>query len=48
MTVVLATVLLSTAINRRFRIVPVRFGVSVVAIGLLCYALWRIFALPRI
>jgi len=48
MTVVLATVLLLMAINRRFRIEFVRFGLSAVALCLLCYALWRILALPRI
>ena len=48
MTVVLATVLLLMSINRRFRIVAIRFGLTMVAIGLLGYALWHILALPRV
>lgn len=47
-TVYLATVLLMTAISQRFRIHKVRVGLASVAIVLLCLALWRIVALPRI
>ncbi len=47
-TVVLATVLLLTAISQRFRTHAVRVGLTVLAFLLLCIPLWRIIVLPRI
>ncbi len=47
-TVLLATVLLLTAIAQRFRTHQVRVGLAVVALALLCLPLWRIIHLPRL
>jgi hypothetical protein len=46
-TVTLATVLLLIAISQRFTIPLVRFGMTAVAMLLLCFPLYRIFTLPR-
>ena len=47
-TVLLATVLLLTAISQRFKTHRVRVGLAVVAMLLLCLPLWRIIHLPRL
>ncbi len=47
-TVLLATVLLLTAISQRFRTEAVRIGLAVLAALLVCIPLWRIITLPRI
>ncbi len=47
-TVLLATVLLLTAISQRFKTHGVRVGLAVLAFLLLCIPLWRILTLPRI
>ncbi len=47
-TVLLATVLLLTAISQRFRTASVRIALAVVAALLVCIPLWRIIMLPRI
>lgn len=47
-TVLLATVLLLTAISQRFRTESVRIGLAVLAALLVCIPLWRILMLPRI
>lgn len=46
-TVLLATVLLLTAISQRFRSHRIRIGLIVIAFLLLCIPLWSIFTLPR-
>jgi hypothetical protein len=46
-TVLLATVLLLTAISQRFKTHQVRTGLAVVAMLLLCLPLWRLAHLPR-
>lgn len=46
-TVMLATVLLLTAISQRFKTQGVRVGLAVIAILLLCIPLYRILMLPR-
>jgi hypothetical protein len=46
-TVILATVLLFTAISQRFTIYAIRVGLTVVAAVLLCFPLYRTFTLPR-
>jgi hypothetical protein len=46
-TVLLATVLLLTAISQRFRDHRVRLALVVLATLLLCLPLWRILTLPR-
>jgi hypothetical protein len=47
-TVLLATVLLLTAISQRFRTPQVRVALAVLAALLVCFPLWRIIMLPRI
>ena len=47
-TVLLATVLLLTAISQRFRTQQVRIALAVLAARLVCIPLWRIIMLPRI
>jgi hypothetical protein len=47
-TVLLATVLLITAIGQRFHIASVRTGLLIVAFLLLCFPVWMLFTLPRI
>lgn len=47
-TVLLATVLLITAIGQRFHIAGVRTGLLIVAFLLLCRPMWTLFNLPRI
>ena len=47
-TVLLATVLLLTAIAQRFRTHSVRIGLAIVAMLLLCLPLWRLIHLPRL
>ncbi len=47
-TVLLATVLLLTAISQRFRTESVRIGLAVLAALLVCFPLWRIIMLPRL
>lgn len=47
-TVVLATVLLLTAVGQRFRTVRIRAGLIILAFLLLIGPLWRILMLPRI
>ena len=47
-TVLLATVLLLTAISQRFRTASVRIALAVLAALLVCIPLWRIIMLPRI
>src|SRR5271157_1716552 len=46
-TVMLATVLLLTAISQRFKTHAVRVGLAVLAALLLCFPLYRILTLPR-
>jgi hypothetical protein len=46
-TVMLATVLLLTAISQRFRSHRIRLALVVLATLLLCFPLWRILTLPR-
>ncbi len=46
-TVMLATVLLLTAISQRFRTHAIRVALIVISFVLLCIPLWRIFILPR-
>ena len=46
-TVLLATVLLLTAISQRFRDHKIRLALVVLATLLLCFPLWRILTLPR-
>jgi hypothetical protein len=46
-TVMLATVLLLTAISQRFRAHRIRLALIVLAALLLCFPLWRILTLPR-
>jgi hypothetical protein len=46
-TVMLATVLLLTAISQRFKVRAVRVGLAVVSALLLCVPLYRILTLPR-
>jgi hypothetical protein len=47
-TVLLATVLLITAIGQRFRFKPVRVVFMILAFLLLCLPLWQLLLLPRI
>ena len=47
MTVILATILLLTAISQRFRSQGSRIGLIVIAFLLLCIPIWSIFTLPR-
>jgi hypothetical protein len=47
-TVLLATVLLLTAISQRFRTASVRIALAVLAALLVCIPLWRIILLPRL
>ena len=47
-TVLLATVLLITAIGQRFRFRSVRIGFMILACLLLCLPLWQLLLLPRI
>ena len=47
-TVLLATVLLLTAISQRFDVRPVRIGLIVVAGVLLCLSIYHILTLPRV
>ena len=47
MTVILATILLLTAISQRFRSQGIRIGLIVIAFLLLCIPIWSIFTLPR-
>ncbi len=47
-TVTLATVLLLIAIGQRFKTRPVRIGLLVIAMILLCFPVYRIFTLPRV
>ena len=47
-TVMLATVLLLTAISQRFKVRGVRIGLIAVAGMLLCLSIYHIFALPRV
>jgi hypothetical protein len=47
-TVLLATVLLLTAISQRFRTEGVRIGLAILASLLVCIPLWRVITLPRI
>ena len=47
-TVLLATVLLLTAISQRFRTQQVRIALAILAALLVCIPLWRILMLPRI
>ena len=47
-TVLLATVLLITAIGQRFRFKVVRVGFMILACLLLCLPLWQLLMLPRI
>ena len=47
-TVLLATVLLLTAISQRFKTHQVRIGLAVIALLLLCLPMWRIIHLPRL
>ena len=46
-TVMLATILLLTAISQRFKVQSVRIGLTVVASLLLCLSIYQILALPR-
>jgi len=46
-TVMLATILLLTAISQRFKTHAVRVGLAVLAALLLCFPLYRILTLPR-
>jgi hypothetical protein len=46
-TVFLATVLLLTAIGQRFKVHVVRVGLTVIALLLLCFQVYRILTLPR-
>jgi hypothetical protein len=46
-TVLLATVLLLTAISQRFHTAAVRTGLAVLAALLVCIPLWRVMTLPR-
>jgi hypothetical protein len=47
-TVLLATVLLITAIGQRFRFKTVRIAFMILAFLLLCLPLWQLLVLPRI
>lgn len=47
MTVILATILLLTAISQRFRSQGIRIGLIMIAFLLLCIPIWSIFTLPR-
>ncbi len=47
-TVLLATVLLLTAISQRFRTQQIRIALAVLAAILVCIPLWRIIMLPRL
>jgi hypothetical protein len=47
-TVLLATVLLITAIGQRFRVTSVRTGLLIIAFLLLCIPMWNLFTLWRI
>ena len=47
-TVLLATVLLITAIGQRFRFKSVRVAFMILAFLLLCLPLWQLLVLPRI
>ena len=47
-TVLLATVLLITAIGQRFRVAKVRTGMLIIAFLLLCIPMWNLFTLRRI
>ncbi|MGA9306899.1 MAG: hypothetical protein WBW31_15955 [Candidatus Sulfotelmatobacter sp.] len=47
MTVILATILLLTAISQRFRSQGIRIGLIVIAFLLLCIPIWSIFTRPR-
>jgi len=47
-TVVLATVLLLTAISQRFKTQKVRMGLAILAFFLLCIPLYRVLTLPHI
>jgi len=47
-TVLLATVLLITAIGQRFHFRSVRIAFMILAWVLLCLPLWQLFMLPRI
>lgn len=46
-TVLLATVLLLTAVSQRFKVRAVRIGLAVISALLLCIPLYRILTLPR-
>ena len=48
LTVILATVLLLTAIGRRFKIQAARAGLAIVALSLLLFSLYQLFELPRL
>ncbi|HXW55450.1 MAG TPA: hypothetical protein VEJ67_06870 [Candidatus Cybelea sp.] len=48
LTVILATVLLLTAVSQRFQIHAVRVGLVAIAMLLLLFPLYRIFELPRL
>jgi hypothetical protein len=48
LTVILATVLLLTAIGQRFKNQVVRLGLLVISVMLLSFSLYRIFELPRL
>ncbi len=45
---VLATVLLLTAISQRFKTRTVRMGLAILAFLLLCIPVYRVIMLPRI
>jgi len=47
-TVMLATVLLLTAIAQRFKVRGVRMGLAFISAVLLCFLVYRILALPRV
>ena len=47
-TVMLATVLLLTAIAQRFKVRSARLGLAIISATLLCFLVYRIFALPRV
>jgi hypothetical protein len=47
-TVLLATVLLLTAISQRFRTHQVRMGLAIVALLLLCIPIFRLIMLPHL
>jgi hypothetical protein len=47
-TVLLATVLLITAIGQRFRVTSIRIGLLIIAFLLLCIPMWNLFTLWRV